>query len=81
MKGRAKMNAEKKKKYAKQLSKGYKKMTRNLQQGLEETGIRVEHDKKYIKIFYNVTLFIGFRSGNDYHSGMNLATAICREIA
>jgi len=75
------MSAEEKKKYIKQLFKGYKKMTHNLQQRLEEIGIRVEYGKKHIKLFYNDKLFICSCSGSDYRSGMNLASAICREIA
>lgn len=75
------MSAEEKKRYVKQLFKGYKKMTHNLQQCLEEIGIRVEHGKKHIKLFYNDKLFICSCSGSDYRSGMNLASAICREIA
>ena len=53
-------------KVVKQLFKEYKKMTCNLQHGLEEIGVRAEHGKRYIKFFYNDKLFIYSCLGNDY---------------
>ena len=80
LKGSAKMSVEEKKKYVRQLFKGYKKMTHSLQKELKAIGIRVEYGKKHIKLFYNDKLFICSCSGSDYRSGMNLASAICRVI-
>ena len=74
------MTADEKRKIVKQLFKGYKKMTRDLEHSLEEMGIQVEHTKKHIKLFYNGKLFTCPSSASDYRSGMNLATIICHEI-
>lgn len=74
------MTANEKRKIVKQLFRGYKKMTRDLEHSLEEIGIQVEYTKKHIKLFYKGKLFTCPSSASDYRSGMNLAAIICHEI-
>ncbi|MGN9154663.1 hypothetical protein ACTM9K_13600 [Bariatricus sp. HCP3S3_E12] len=74
------LTSQEKKKYIKQLLKGYRKMTKDIEVSLEAIGFQVEHTKNHVKLFYNGKLFSCPSTASDFRSGMNLATVICREI-
>ena len=77
---RGQLSSQEKKKYIKQLFRGYRKMTKDMEMILTSIGIRVEYSKKHIKLFYNGKVFLCPSSASDFRSGMNLASIICREI-
>lgn len=74
------LTSQEKKKYIKQLLKGYRRMTKDLEKSLESIGFQVERTKNHVKLFYNGKLFSCPSSASDSRAGMNLATVICREL-
>ena len=74
------MTAKEKKRYLKNLFRGYRGMTRELEQSLLELGVRVERTRKHIKLYYNDKLFTCPSSPSDARAGLNFATNLCRAI-
>ena len=75
-----KMTAKEKKRYIRSLFRGYRAMTQELEQSLSELGVRVEHTRKHIKLYYNGRLFTCPSSPSDARAGLNFAANLCRAI-
>lgn len=74
------ITAKEKKRYLKNLFRGYRGMTHQLEQNLGALGFQVKRTKKHIRLYYNRMRFTCPSTPSDFRSGVNFAAALCRVL-